>query len=126
MGNIKKVKTIKIDLSLTIEVRTLEDFMYSVGSGTRYWAESRLEYESCVKSLLRGNTIAIYDYIANEDDPKGKKIKYRLDLDKVKVGIQRMALKQPKFFAELLNGDYDSLTGDVFLQLAIFDELIYG
>lgn len=62
------------------------------------------------------------DIIDMEDDEK----RHRLDLDALRKGIQIMAEKCPRHFADFMNQNDDSITGDVFVQCCIFGEIIYG
>jgi hypothetical protein len=49
-----------------------------------------------------------------------------LDLDSCKRGLMLMAQKHPRHWSDFVSGNWDAETGDVFLQLALFGELIYG
>jgi hypothetical protein len=51
---------------------------------------------------------------------------YFLDLPLIVVGLQAMADKYPKHFADLLNEDEDADTADTFLQCCLFGEERYG
>lgn len=41
-------------------------------------------------------------------------------------GLNLMAKNYPKHFEDFMNEDYDANTGDVFLQLSLFGEIVYG
>jgi hypothetical protein len=58
------------------------------------------------------------------DKPEPKK--YRLDLEAIDRGLQLMADKYPRHFADFVGENEDASTGDVFLQLCLFGELVYG
>ena len=56
------------------------------------------------------------------DDPNA----YRLDLDAIERGLQAMAEKFPKHFADILGENDDAITSDVLLQCCLFGYVIYG
>lgn len=41
-------------------------------------------------------------------------------------GMQLMVDKYPHHFSDIINDNDDATTGDVFLQLCLFDDVIYG
>jgi hypothetical protein len=49
-----------------------------------------------------------------------------LDLDAAQRGLQLMAEKYPHHWGDFLAENDDATTGDVFLQLALYGEVIYG
>lgn len=51
---------------------------------------------------------------------------YRLDRAACHRGLELMAARHPKHFADFLSENDDANTGDVFLQLALFGEVVYG
>jgi hypothetical protein len=51
---------------------------------------------------------------------------HRLTPDCVRRGLEAMAQTYPWHFADAMRGHGDMVTGDVFLQLALFGELLYG
>jgi hypothetical protein len=110
---------------LSISIRThfkqedIENLLYTAGSGSKYWSVNGLEFESCIKKVMEEKGITIED---SEDD----KIKfYSLNLKKIKKGLTVMAKKYPSHFADIIKGDYDNTTGDIFLQCCIFGKIIY-
>lgn len=58
------------------------------------------------------------------DNPKRKR--YTLTLRKMIKGLQLMAQKYPKHFADVTGETGDADTGDVFLQLSLFGGLVFG
>lgn len=101
----------------------IANLLDSAGRGSSYWASetNELEYESMTKGLLDGSkTLMIRDEEA--DEPK----EYTLDLEGIKRGLQVMADKFPKHFADFLSDNGDDITGDVFLQCALLGDIIYG
>lgn len=52
--------------------------------------------------------------------------RWRLDLDSIQTGLNVMAKSYPMHFASIINKNADAITGDVLLQCALFQELIFG
>lgn len=71
--------------------------------------------------LSNGGSLIISDATASEE-PASR----TLDLTTIANGLQTMADKYPKHFADFLTENDDAITGDVFLQCCLFDEVIYG
>lgn len=71
--------------------------------------------------LLAGGAV-----IFKADDGTGKVKKCRLDLDTIQKGLELMASKYPHHFGDVINGSEDATTGDVFIQLCAFGEVVYG
>ena len=61
--------------------------------------------------------------IGDKEEP-GKT--YRLDKAALHKGIQIMAEKFPRHFADVVNENDDADTGDVYLQCCLFGDVIYG
>ena len=49
-----------------------------------------------------------------------------LDLPSIRKGLMLMKQKYPKHYARAVDESYDASDGDVFLQLALFDDVIFG
>ena len=50
---------------------------------------------------------------------------FRLDLKSIRRGLEDLATKYPRHFADLVNEDTDAITADALLQCCLFGELIY-
>jgi hypothetical protein len=50
---------------------------------------------------------------------------FRLDLKSIGRGLEVLATKYPRHFADLINENTDAITADVLLQCCLFGELIY-
>lgn len=50
----------------------------------------------------------------------------RLDITSIKAGLTLMSTKQPRHFGNFMSDNDDADTGDVFLQLCLFGEVIFG
>jgi hypothetical protein len=69
---------------------------------------------------FKGGSLLIGDI---EGDKEYDKI---LDRTAINKGLQLMAEKYPKHYADFIAEDDDAATGDVFLQLALFGEVVFG
>ena len=63
---------------------------------------------------------------ALELEVDGETETYTLTREKLIAGLQVMASKYPRHFADVLNENDDAGTGDVFLQCCLFGEIIFG
>lgn len=83
-------------------------------------------------ALLKGKGVIVYDlYDEDAEDFDGdgefpESAKHRITLDDVKKGLELMRDLYPRHWADLVEEDDDLTTGDVWLQLTVFGELIYG
>jgi hypothetical protein len=50
---------------------------------------------------------------------------FRLDLKSIRRGLEDLAAKYPRHFADLVNENTDAITANVLLQCCLFGELIY-
>jgi hypothetical protein len=50
----------------------------------------------------------------------------KLDEEAIKRGLQGLAEEHPEHLADFLREEEDAITGDVFVQLCVFGELVYG
>lgn len=87
------------------------------------------------KALMEGKGVVVYDcYDENLDDefpwdtPKTfpNSAKHRITISDVQKGLELMRDQYPRHYADLVEENDDAITGDVWLQLAVFGELIYG
>lgn len=67
--------------------------------------------------------VAIDEQTGEPDKSIGEKV---LDRASITSGINVMAAKYPRHFADLINDNADSITGDVFLQCCLFGEVVFG
>lgn len=61
-----------------------------------------------------------------EDEDEGKYAYHRLDRTAMQRGLSLMLQKYPKHASDFLEENDDANTADVWLQLALFGEVIYG
>jgi hypothetical protein len=118
--------------------------LLSVATYGNYWpviktyksdAETGL-FEDCeccedkwAKALMLGKGVVVYDQYVIEDaetEEEKAEARHEITLDNVKKGLELMRDQYPRHYADLMEENDDAITGDVFLQLATFGELIYG
>lgn len=118
--------------------------LLSVATYGNYWpdirayksdAESGLfdDCECCedkwAKALMHGKGVVVYDWYELDDaetDEERASARHEITLVDVRRGLELMRDKYPRHYADLVEENDDAITGDVFLQLAVFGELIYG
>lgn len=72
----------------------------------------------------RGGALIIRDI--EDTDIKQPGAPMRLDLEAMQRGLQLMVDKAPKHWGDFLSENDDATTADVFLQLCLFGDVIYG
>lgn len=79
-------------------------------------------------ALLKGKGVVVYDcYEMDSELSEGEEpTKYHLTIEGVKKGLELMRDEYPRHWADLAEEEDDAITGDVFLQLAVFGEVVYG
>jgi len=81
------------------------------------------------KALMHGKGVVVYDcYALDEAETEEEKAEARheITIADVKKGLELMRDQYPHHYADLVEEEDDAITGDVWLQLAVFGELIYG
>ena len=80
------------------------------------------------KALMHGKGVVVYDcYEMDSELNDGEEpTKHYLTMDNVRKGLELMRDEYPRHYADLMEEEDDAITGDVWLQLAVFGELIYG
>jgi hypothetical protein len=77
--------------------------------------------------MNEGGALIISAANAEDEPEEGEELQtWRLDLESIVKGLALMALKYPRHYNDLISGNDDSDTGDVFLQTCLFGETIYG
>ena len=84
-------------------------------------------------ALLKGKGVMVYDlYDEDAEDFDGDiknfpaSAKHHITIEDVRKGLELMRDQYPRHYADLVEEQDDAITGDVWLQLATFGELIYG
>ena len=117
--------------------------LLSVALFGSYWADIRIkrsEYHLAEEDkydcredkwaavLLNGGTLVVYDYAECEGElyENEEPTKHYLTLKDVRKGLRLMSKEYPHHYADLVEENDDAITGEVWLQLAVFGEVIYG
>lgn len=89
-----------------------------------------------VKSeLIKRNVARYYGDDPEGDDPEypehteeevAEWVLYRLDLNALQKGWNKLKLEYPKAYKRVVEEDYDANDGDLFIQLALLGDEIYG
>jgi hypothetical protein len=115
------MRAFKIKTVVEIEEKTIANLLCSAREGgANYWAT----FEQCPYTLHGGTLCLPVSVLEEEEDFTTKP--HTLDLATVKRGLSLMAARAPQAFADILSGDDDSGTADVFLQYALLGEIVYG
>ena len=84
------------------------------------------------KALMFGKGIVVcdlYDDDAEDFDGNGEfpeSAKHRITIADVEKGLKLMQEQYPRHYADLVEENDDAITGDVWLQLTVFGDVIYG
>jgi hypothetical protein len=92
----------------------IDSYMYPEGKGERDFSYPHLEVPFAGGSI----TISV------PEDNDGKT--YTLDFKALQRGWKLLHDKYPHHYADSTTGQYDATTGDVFLQLCLFGDVVYG
>ena len=96
------------------------------------FADCDCREDKWAKALMEGRGVVVYDLYdedAEDFDGEGEfpdTAKHPLTIDNVRRGLELMRDEYPRHFADLVEEQDDAITGDVWLQLAVFGEVIYG
>lgn len=100
--------------------------------GSNYWYTIKREIEPTVTlyktidylmpALNPGGALIIVD--KNEDEDEAEE--YTLNLESIEKGLRLMAESYTFHTKNFIDGNEDAETGDVFLQLCLFGEIVFG
>lgn len=109
------------EVKCSIEEKDVESLLYSAADGSSYWCSNELNYESPVKGVVSGKKgTDMYDHEGERN--------YTLTLAHIKRGIAKLAKSKEyaHHWSDILRGDTDQTTGDVFLQFCLFGKVKYS
>ena len=86
--------------------------------------DAKVKY-SHLYPFQKGGSLTISDEVAHDNLKADKRVK-RLTLSSLRRGLKLMAISHADHFADFMAEEDDGNTADVFLQLALFGEVIYG
>ena len=81
------------------------------------------------KALLQGKGVVVYDCYALDDaetEEEKAEARHEITIADVQKGLELMRDQYPRHYADLVEENDDLITGDVWLQLTVFQEVIYG
>ena len=104
--------------------------------GSGYWANVDMAYTPTDAEMkdeaTYGDWVGYSAYMVNHPDYKftltdcEEDKSYTLTLETLKKGLKVMATKYSRHFDDFINENDDGDTADVFLQCAVFGDVIYG
>ncbi len=117
-----------IKIELTISVQRLKDLLVcAFEGGSNYWYDELEPIREV--SIADHPSDAFYENLVNQGF--NLRDKYTGKIHQVKPStfesaFKRMSSATPKHFQDFMNENDDAETGDVFLQLLVFEKVIYG
>ena len=124
---------LKLKITHTVTDERVTDLITSaLEGGSNYWymidiSQSTLVNDAhyLVEQPMRGGNLCVG--LKNEEDgPVNGLTQWNLNRESCKQGLEIMSRTYPRHFADWLNKNDDAITGDVFLQCALFGEIIFG
>lgn len=94
-------------------------FILACEGGSNYWADSLTPLGKCEDAY----EAMLYGFVVT-DITTGKR--HRISHGKIKIAEMLMIKNERRHLGDLLSENEDATTGDVFLQLCVFGEVIYG
>ena len=145
MAEQTETKFVTVKVPTDIPEQRVRDLLCSaLEGGSNYWysgADHHLRDGLEYKDFQEGGSQTLDDYfhpyelipfvegchLTVKVDMGGDEMEtHKIDRDAMKRGIRLMAEEQPRHFQNFINEDDDAETADVFLQLALFGELVFG
>ena len=127
-------KYIEVETTIKIPIQVIKDLIVSaVEGGSNYWAYFRFpdnwkdKYGSYENIPFNAGNIEVFD---NETD----EVVGVLNIATIQIGLNLMGLFKDvkgkavpeRHFNNLTSGNFDAETADVFLQLSVMGEIVYG
>ena len=122
---------IEVNITKTVTIQKVKDLLTTaLEGGSNYWY-SELEPLQTPK----GKKPSDYEFwhldipfeptgLIGITDADGHE--HEIGIHTIKRGLEIMAAKYPEHWADFLTERDDAITGDVFLQCCLFDDVIYG
>lgn len=80
--------------------------------------------ESAWDAIKAGETLEIWDVEAEEAEEN--KLLGRINIESIRIGEKQMLKQSPSHMGNLLSGDWDAETADVWFQYCVLGSIIYG
>jgi len=130
MTTTETTNDLTLQVTMTISQERLEDLLCTAfEGGVNYWAGTRIKgrpAQDCryVHQIpARGGTLELFDDLGEgwpeQHDPF-------LNRGALQRGLKVMSEKYPRHFADFLQEQEDATTADVFVQCAVFGEIVFG
>ena len=125
-----------MQITIDVPLQRISDLLCSaLEGGSNYWYEIREQIEppKVTFRAMKGHSFPHLDFplseggalmISDLEKPRRKPI--RLDLAAMQKGLKIMAEKNGRHFGDFLAENDDATTADVFLQLCVFGDVVYG
>ena len=123
------------DVTIKAEVTVARDdvaymLIDALEGGSNYWYVIDLSKSKCIDGLciseapFHGGYLSIDD--SNNDEQEASIKPVIVDEGRCIAGLQLMADRYPRHFADFIAGNGDADTADVFLQCVVLGEVVYG
>jgi hypothetical protein len=136
------VATLKVEIDIPME-RVVNCIVGFCESPYSPWAQSFLPPEKCESLIENTREVEKGIWYSTEtywtagglasltyDDPSEPEGTFgaskTIGKPELVAGLTAMAQKAPRHFADLVNENDDAITHDVFMQMVVFGEIIYG
>lgn len=133
--------SVSIPVNVNVTISTIRNLLTcAIEGGSNYWGAFR-EDPNFIKSITEadkdayvksegGEYYACYDiknpyYCLRVSDAEGGTT-YNVTLENLIKGLGIMANRYPRHFKDVINENYDAVTGDVFVQCSVFGEIVFG
>jgi hypothetical protein len=115
-----------LTVSLQVSHDEIESLLISaVEGGSNYWYRE-LDYDrskhDCYWKAAFGDGV----YMHHSDDYETHPCPFAVTLPRMRWALEEMSRVYPWHFADFVRHNADATTGDVFLQLCVLGELVYG
>lgn len=118
-------QSVTVQVKHTIDRERLEDLLVGAfEGGSNYWiGHCKRERQGLPVGNLYDAAFADGLWIYPKDQLDRPRF---LNLDRMRFGMTRLSEEHPRHMADILNGNDDATTADVWLQLCLFGEVVYG
>lgn len=121
--------SLTITPTFTVEERTLADLLITAfEGGSNFWVSGAtpLGVQTAVRPWYSDPEIwkapALSIYLTDAETGE----RYELTLEGARKGLVLMAEKHPRHWKDLVSDNMDAETADVWLQLSVFGEIVFG
>lgn len=138
MTKTKTASKISVQATVNINEEDLESLLISgIEQGINYWcADIKVNrppgdasdfYHKYFKvPFVEGGSICFFLQDPDDLNINQPEEGFRLDRQHILNGLNLMAARAPRHFADILSENTDCITGDVFIQICLFGEIVYG